>query len=297
MPSFYTHYIFGAENYKKLEQNKLKEVIQKHKKAYSLGLSGPDIFFYNLLDTPLGRKKPGEMLHSYRTNRFFSNMLAETEKMDEEERQIGIAYLTGFIGHHILDVYCHPYVYSYIDRKNPMKEAGEHFMLETAMDIWFCREYYHRNPVSLKQTSLIKISRQEKKVISRLVSEAYNHTFRFPHLSTGSLRIVLGLGPVIMTLLRDKHGRKERLAKLLEQKILGFPFLSPLFVNQKRYGINRKEFAIFQKLFSDGLEEYQSLMPDINEVLCRKNNNQAKKVLLRKLKNRSYHTGEECKAI
>lgn len=297
MPSFYTHYIFGTENYKEMEQSELKKIIRRHKKAYALGLSGPDIFFYNLLDTPLGKKKPGEMLHLYRTNRFFSNMLAEIEKLDKEEREIGFAYLTGFVGHYILDVHCHPYVYSHIDRRNPLKETGEHFMLEVAMDVYFCGEYYHRRLTSIKQTSLVRISKRERSVICRLVSEAYNRTFGFPHLSVGSLRLVLGSVPFIMTVLRDSCGGKERLLRPLEQKLLGFPFLSPLFMNNQCYGKNKQEFAVFQNLFLKGLDEYKSLMPDMNRVLCEKGDKTAEKILLRKLKNRSYHTGEECEVL
>lgn len=297
MPSFYTHYIFGAENYRKLEESKLKEIICRHKKVYALGLLGPDIFFYNLLDAPLEKKRPGEMLHMYRTNRFFRNMFSETEQMNEAEREIGIAYLTGFIGHYILDVHCHPYVYSYINREHPMKETGEHFMLEAAMDIYFCRKYYHRNPITIHSLSLVKLSKEERAVICKMVSKAYNQTFEFPHLSVGSLRLVFAFIPIILTVLRDRHGRRERLFRFLEQKVLGFPFMSPLFVNRQRYGIGKEEFTVFWKLFLEGLEEYRSLMPDINRVVCGKEDETAKKVLLRKLKNRSYHTGEECEVI
>ncbi len=294
MPSFYTHVIFGMENYKRLKEPELKAVLQKHRKAYTLGLLGPDIFFYNLLDAPLGKKKPGEMLHLFRTNRFFRNMLEGIEQMKGEEREAGIAYFTGFIGHYFLDVHCHPYVYSSIDRKNPIKEVGEHFMLEAAMDVYFCRKYYRKNPIAIPSVPLIRISKVERKVISQLVSEAYNQTYGFPHLSIASLRFVLALGPIAMRVLRDRYRRRERLLRFLEERFLGFPFLSPMFVNNRRYGIGREEFSIFQRLFKEGKKEYASLMPEVNQMVKQHGNKEVKQNILQKLQNRSYHTGKEC---
>ncbi|MCX4270047.1 MAG: zinc dependent phospholipase C family protein [Lachnospiraceae bacterium] len=297
MPSFYTHVIFGMENYKKLRETELKEVLQTHRKAYTLGLLGPDIFFYNLLDAPLGKKKPGEMLHLFRTNRFFRNMIEGIEQMDGEEREAGIAYLTGFIGHYLLDVHCHPYVYSHIDRKNPIKEVGEHFMLEAAMDVYFCRKYYRKNPIAIPSVPLIRISKTERKVISQLVSEAYNRTYEFPRLSISSLRFVLALGPIAMRILRDRYRRRERLLRFVEERFFGFPFLSPMFVNNRRYGIGKKEFSVFQRLFREGHKEYAEIMPKVNQMLIRRGDETVKREILRKLQNRSYHTGEECEEL
>lgn len=297
MPSFYTHVIFGMENYKKLEQTELKEVLYKHRKAYTLGLLGPDIFFYNLLDAPLGKKKPGEVLHLFRTNRFFRNMIVGIEKMDGEEREAGIAYLTGFIGHYLLDVHCHPFVYSYIDRKNPIQETGEHFMLEAAMDVYFCRKYYRKNPISIPSVPLISISRMERKVICKLVSESYNRTYEFPHLSIGSLRYVLAVGPIVMRVLRDRYRRRERLVRFLEETVLGSPFLSPMFVNNRRYGIGTGEFMVFQRLFLEGRAEYARIMPELNQLVVRRGDASVREKILHMLKNRSYHTGEECEEL
>lgn len=285
------------ENYKRLKESELKEVLQKHRKAYTLGLLGPDIFFYNLLDAPLGKKKPGEMLHLFRTNRFFRNMIEGIEKLDGEKREAGIAYLTGFIGHYLLDVHCHPYVYSHIDRRNPIKEVGEHFMLEAAMDVYFCRKYYKKNPIAIPSVPLIRISKMERKVISQLVSEAYNQTYEFPRLSMGSMQFVLALGPIAMRVLRDRYRRRERVLRFLEERVFGFPFLSPMFVNNRRYGIGKEEFSIFQSLFKEGRKEYARIMPEINQMVKQQGDYEVKKKILQKLQNRSYHTGEECEVL
>ena len=48
MPGFTTHYLFGLNTWKKLDNIPLKQVIQNNHAAYSLGLQGPDLFFYFL---------------------------------------------------------------------------------------------------------------------------------------------------------------------------------------------------------------------------------------------------------
>jgi len=282
------------ENLKNLKQKKLKEVLKTYKKVYTLGLSGPDIFFYNVLDTPLGKRKPGEMIHLHRTNRFFRNMITKIEELDQESRKIGIAYFTGFVGHYLLDVHCHPFVYASIDRTKKKKEAGEHFMLEWAMDVYFCQKYYHKNPETIRQTKLIQLSGKEKKVICELMADTYNRTFQFPHLSKGSLRMVLADMPIVLRGLWDRFGWKETILRFLEQKMLGYPFLSPLFVNGRRYGFGQKEFQIFYALYQKGLTEYSQIMEDLEQFLCRRGDNRVKQEILRKLQNRSYHTGKEC---
>lgn len=48
MPGFVTHHIFGINAFHGLPKGNAKDIIRKHNKAYSLGLQGPDLFFYFL---------------------------------------------------------------------------------------------------------------------------------------------------------------------------------------------------------------------------------------------------------
>ena len=49
MPGFVTHHIFGINAFHGLPKGNAKDIIRKHNKAYSIGLQGPDLFFYFLL--------------------------------------------------------------------------------------------------------------------------------------------------------------------------------------------------------------------------------------------------------
>ena len=48
MPGFITHYLFGINTYHTLRNKTLRQDLQQQHAAYSLGLQGPDIFFYFL---------------------------------------------------------------------------------------------------------------------------------------------------------------------------------------------------------------------------------------------------------
>ena len=48
MPGFTTHYLFGITSYKTLNHSGFKRNLKKNHAAFSLGLQGPDIFFYDV---------------------------------------------------------------------------------------------------------------------------------------------------------------------------------------------------------------------------------------------------------
>ena len=49
MPGFTTHYLFGLNSFRELEEPDLVSCIRKFPHAFCMGLQGPDIFFYYLL--------------------------------------------------------------------------------------------------------------------------------------------------------------------------------------------------------------------------------------------------------
>ena len=85
MPGFTTHYLFGQQTYQHLHTSGLKQNIQKYHKVFSLGLQGPDIFFYDILSLILSDKNPGSVAHTADTHRFLRYLL--------ESPQIGRAHV------------------------------------------------------------------------------------------------------------------------------------------------------------------------------------------------------------
>ena len=359
MPAFYTHYIFGKLGYKDLEESMLKEIIRRHKKVYAFGLSGPDIFFYFAVDQLLLRRTPGSRMHEEKCGIFLRRMLNEALALPVQEREIGLAYLAGFIGHYALDVSCHPHVYAYIEkeavriargevtrigdveenlscgkfggqsagygaqqneedgiRRRRMRvrisrkprahrvsahgKTGIHFRYECAMDHYFLEHYISKTTGQLKQGKMVYLIPEERRIIARMVANAYNKTYDRPNMSEASVRAVLFSVRMVQHLLRDPSGRKERAFYPLEKLVYHHPFLSGLFVNDNRYGVGKDEWLKMNMLFLEGRKEYKEMLDALAKVVeaafgfagTKKAYELAVREFVRRLGSRSYHTGE-----
>lgn len=125
MPTTYAHDLFGKTVYGKLD-SEIKEVIARHRMAYTVGLHGPDILFYV---RPFHKNRINEMgqrLHREEAAGFFERGGA----LYRETKDEGVlAYLLGFVCHFMLDSTCHPYIGEYMKRTG----AG-HDEIETELD-------------------------------------------------------------------------------------------------------------------------------------------------------------------
>ena len=113
MPGFTTHYILGMKAYNDLPNNQLKYIIAKYRWLYQLGLQGPDMFFYNI---PILRhqdyRNVGSYMHEHHIRDFFECYLRRLSQISSrQQREEGLAYFCGYLGHYIGDSICHPYVY------------------------------------------------------------------------------------------------------------------------------------------------------------------------------------------
>ena len=105
MPTTYAHWAFGRECIEKMPKN-LQEIIHENRDIYNLGVHGPDIFFYDLLNSKV--TKYGSQLHEIPVEEFFKN--AKQAFKQHEEKAEMLAYLMGFLTHFILDCEVHGYV-------------------------------------------------------------------------------------------------------------------------------------------------------------------------------------------
>ena len=48
MPAGYTHYCFGKDVYKHLDDQNIKDLLLRNENCFLIGLHGPDIFFYGI---------------------------------------------------------------------------------------------------------------------------------------------------------------------------------------------------------------------------------------------------------
>lgn len=122
MPGFVTHYLFGEEIYHQLKCNSQKKNLFYNRSAYAFGLQGPpDLFFYYLPSYALHRHNLGALAHTTEPRAFFRGLLESYGRLSSAaDRGIAEAYISGFLGHYLLDTTCHPYIYAmthYHDKK------------------------------------------------------------------------------------------------------------------------------------------------------------------------------------
>ena len=126
MPSTYAHYRLGQQVINSVPKWK-KNIIEKNKELFNIGLHGPDILFYYepLKSNPVNAIGYG--MHEHSGREFFEHAAEIIREKDHDARYLAYAY--GFICHFVLDTTCH----GYIDDK--IAESGvSHAEIEVEFD-------------------------------------------------------------------------------------------------------------------------------------------------------------------
>lgn len=289
MPALYTHYTCGLLNYRSMKEGYLKDCIRQAQHAYSIGLAGPDIFFYNFLDSIFMDRTAGSILHVERTGAFLQALFEQIETFKGKDRTIATAYVAGFVGHYELDCACHPIVYAQMDEETGAKSMGQHFRFEAAIDVYCCKYYLNRSMKQMNASVLTALSKREEKVIAKIVTDAYHKVFPEYRVSAFNMHVVLFFYKIVTMLIMDKNGWKERLFLPVEKLIFKAPFATPLFINSNRYHIAEDEWEEFRICFEKGRRDLAEVTPYFEKALT---DSSAKEDFYHVLGNKSYHTGE-----
>lgn len=235
MPGFVTHYLFGIDTYKRLNDTLIRKNLRKNHGAYALGLQGPDIFFYYLPSHIFHRTNLGALAHEKNTGAFFSYLIESRSQFAGHPHMLDIAdaYILGFIGHYTLDCTVHPYVYSFTGY-HPQKAQknsqyfGQHAYFETEIDNRLLYQKKELYPSQFYQHKTISLSILQRFVITRMLIYAYHNTY--PDVSVSAHMIWsatcwMKLGTKI---LRDPSGQKKVLIRFIEKLLFNRPFISPM---------------------------------------------------------------------
>lgn len=236
MPAFTLHYLFGTDTLHDLENGRIKRAARNYPCAFSLGLQGPDIFFY-YLPMYLKEEKIGTMMHDGGANLFFRNLMAYQEKLaDEGEQELVLAYMAGMLGHYSLDTVFHPYVYAYTDFHPGLKQSksyyARHFAMESDLDLLYLRKQKGISPREFRQYRTIALSYQEQRGLAKALCSAilrtYQRGFTVPAMMAVIYSMRLGTAA-----LRDRTGFKKWLVQRLEKPFFGCPLVSSLIEGGK----------------------------------------------------------------
>ncbi|SFH93749.1 Zinc dependent phospholipase C [Pseudobutyrivibrio sp. OR37] len=223
MPGFITHLLFGEQSISFIESADTRSLIERHKTAFSLGLQGPDFFFYHIPAYLCYKKNIGNIMHRSRTMIFFDCLFdARNSFEDAHSRRICDAYILGFIGHYSLDTVCHPYIYYKSEHFKNMKQGkaydfGRHVSLETDIDHIVLNHYKHVFPSEFDYAGSVCPSPNEKRVISELLYIAINRTYPEDKIRFGTILHAINSFIKLNAKMKDPSGRKKRRIRKIEQ--------------------------------------------------------------------------------
>ena len=310
MPGFVTHYLFGVKTYHTLDNEAMKNIIKNNKRVYSLGLQGPDFFFFY---APLAVKispNIGSTIHKKDTNKFFGEMIKAIRKIHgDRDFEIAAAYIMGFMGHYMLDKTVHPYVYGRVGNQKGRRTLGVHYGLESDIDRELLMKFKQMKPASFSHSGAINTSSYEKKVIATLLSEAIRCTYGL-EVSEEHIRTAITAFYAECALLSDSTCLKHKVINGFETRVFGYACMSPLLINEvvhsedpcntehnvwhNPWTENHSDDSSVYDLFNQAKEEYSSKLPAMYEALLASYNNTDKSAeILHLLGNFSYTTGLE----
>ncbi len=301
MPAFLAHYSCGvlAKHHifdQRLNQSDitvLHRAIREHPQVFHVALAGPDLFFYSPLELLSKGMKLGRAMHKYRTGMFLRSLYDEALLLPEEEREIGLAYVAGFVGHYCLDASEHPIIYRMCDDAVSKKALGKHFRFEAAMDVRCLKHFFGRDMNQSYQMGMIQMDRRERSIASRILSNAIRKVYPDARTFTGKLRMDLLFRQYvcITALLTDPTGIKEWLFLGMEKLFRSYPVYSPLFLNDHIYGTTYDEWRRFYRRFARGERYFEKLLLLMDEALEESENTEKKETFFAAVGTRCYHTG------
>lgn len=314
MPGFTTHYLFGVNTYKKINDTTLQKTIFENHAAYSLGLQGPDIFFYYLPYYLSPRHNIGSISHAEDTRNFLRHLINSPSLFqNQKETSIAKAYILGFIGHYILDCACHPYIYYRTHYNGKTKDYyGRHMNLETDIDTVLLSIFKHKLPSAFQKESVIALTKLQLNTISSVLYYVYSKTYPRLHVHDSTMTHSIRSMQLGVKLLHDPQGKKKIIVRKIEALTAGYPILSPMIASdylqfysdplnilgkewKNPWDTSRTSDASFLDLMAQAQEDYLRLLKLLHRLFIIPESMDMKASLLLKilniLGNKSYHSG------
>ena len=316
MPNLVTHYLCGLDAVKSLENSDCRQLIDKYRNVFNLGLQGPDILFYyevwpwssKSLDTNIG-----QTMHISKVNRMFGAFIDYIILQNGYVKNVLTVYLMGFICHNIMDSIAHPYIF-YRSGFNTFKKNNENLFLcyhrrfETSVDVLLCKKFLNKKVYEINTDMLIKVNDTELNLISEMYKSAVKAVFNSDISKKKIIRAVKEM-QLVEKLLKDPKGLKKKLVGFVDDVFYGFPLFSSLiFPLELKDGLDylnlsKREWSMphdetirssksFVDLFYEASEKTRRLCDELYSALFQNSSNISH--ILKLLGNNSYTTGIDC---
>lgn len=141
MPDIISHYLFGLDTTKQIQDNAIYQAIKSNRNLFFIGCQGPDPMYYHKPYKKHNFSFIAARMHTEDTGYFLSSALCYVKKYRDTPAiyEPCLAYVAGLLCHYALDTSCHPYIFylggHYVaDNPASHKYQGLHKQIELALD-------------------------------------------------------------------------------------------------------------------------------------------------------------------
>lgn len=185
MPNIITHALCANDVLQQITDSKLKQLILKYPRVFSMASSGPDfLFYYKALPFQEAKDaKPvheiGNVIHKKWINKFYQKAI-ELLKAETENKDILTVFLAGHLMHWSLDHKAHPFVF------NRSGEIGGetkywHYRFESMIDTMMVKQIKGYKLSEVKSYEFVDSTSEHRKIIGefyrKIVLSVYNLDF------------------------------------------------------------------------------------------------------------------------
>lgn len=246
MPSFWTHLAFAKDCERRLRLPSadgtaesadrkigcLTDAILAHPHAFYTGMQGPDLFLF-YLPAAFYRRRLSKVLHTEETAKLLCRLFAHAHKFRGEDRRRALAYVSGFLGHYLLDSHTHAFVYARAGIGQSADSFYKHNALEADLNRLAVRRSLNCRLADLPRPRSYKLCSGEQRILSQLLSGALQEVYRI-RCSPEKVYRALWSVNFCTQLLYDPSGNKAKFAQIIERP-LGDRYLSPLFLGESHF--------------------------------------------------------------
>ncbi|MEF9992045.1 MAG: zinc dependent phospholipase C family protein [Romboutsia sp.] len=180
MPGSISHYLFAKDCLSKLDNKRVKNIINDNLDIYILGAQGPNFFDYDNYLPLISDKNLSmfsNLIHCKNINDFFANMISYSNDNScirhifntNNFKNITISYIYGFLCHYTLDKLTHPYIYSLqfdlSDKYTKRHPKSLHKSIETHIDILLLKKFKSLHPWQFDEYLNINLNSDELLII------------------------------------------------------------------------------------------------------------------------------------
>lgn len=262
MPDFWSHQLAANAAHEKFLQSNPKHLkwSTDSQALYNFGAQGPDFFYYinkfNLF-TKHRFKHIGNLVHEDHIQCLFKEMI-DTILMDPSEENM--AYVSGFLSHYLLDVYCHPI----ICKLGP--DSDSHKRVELDLEAFCIHDYWKLDfktfDVNALKTSPSSLEKGCAFVWKNALHSCYGESIDMKYIYQGHIDL-LRVQKMLVNGTISKLPFPSLLSKMFHYDLtmLQFPDVTDYSLKSKRL------YSEFEAKYVEGIEAIVSALIDLDRVV------------------------------